>query len=629
MFARESRPAPARIESPHRVIWPRIPAFLGIASRDRLLERSARTVRLRETNQGEELGGFNFYSDLVIYARDITSLGIKHARTLLYERLFTHLLSMDQEARRKALTYPIPIHFTQGEDQESPLGRVAGYRKEWRRLLLDSLDHKPEGPEKDRFRSEIQLATDAFDALLLPLHELLKQPMENLSDSQIQSRLLAEFGYSRSEITVTPFLIALFPGLAEKFGERIECLLSPSCVYAYPPSRFHLDGRSSFLYQHQIAYLPTKGFVGLQQGLMSAYMEADVQAIIARLVGKNTKEIEAMNLLTSVFAPTGEYQGLPADALFERVKEIIPFEPLAIEAGVNPESCGSEEYENYISALEAIFDREIRMCADDPEYLIGLQERIERFSIYLAVAMGMTKKLPVRQMLTKYTETYRDRQVAQHPREHAEHIDTGFASVWKTLANVSFRLESVFECSAVGALKAGTGRLGAGVSGHLFSLELLAGEIKDRLRTDFANASEAREFAMQYGINPDWIGTVIQHYPGGKECAGYGDQKPHTAHWVGQCGDHTMCLACNAQYNLDHGLVSGMGGGTLQEMQNLPRQAAGDKDARASRSTMGLSTFVAGLGNPKLYSQIFLIETVLKDRSRLLTLPPPELPLAA
>lgn len=579
------------------------------------LSNAVRNVELQPIIQKDGTQPFGFYQDFYQYQKDILQYGKQQAQSKLHDRLLVNLITMDQEARRKITTYPIPLHFTRQIHERHFSWRAIGKDGNWKTELSHMNAIKPEGAEKDRFQLEANLTIHAFDQLLDQIEVIDEGVWRQLSENAKVELLQNDLNFTQSKVEVTRFLALLFPELTQHFGKTIECVMSPCILTAYTRTPFHLQGRSSFLYAKRIAYLPNLGFIGLDQGLMSGYYDEDLKAIITSISGTDVMQRTTEELMSNVFSPKQELSNMDQTALFDYCKTVVPFKSLQLEEFVNPSSCSDKEYENYIEVLQAVFEKELQFLSENPSYISSSQERNEVFSRYIAFALGLKDTLPQKKMLQQYKALLADKAVALDPKSYIKKIDTSFAGVYHHLASVPLKLESLIECSVVGSIQSSLRSMNpsnlASAFGKEFkisgnSFDVLKKGIEQRRIHDFDSIEEARIFASMYAISPNWIGTVIQHYPEGKLC----DECGHTMHWVGQCGNHTMCLQCNAEYNLTHGLVPG-----INDANGI--QKSGDDFNKheqlqyESKQHMGIGDFVAGLANPDLYYQVFLIEHLL------------------
>ncbi len=582
-------------------------SLLKFFSTEERLRAKAHEIELPNVTQTEGTQAFGFYTDLQEYVTDLKQFGTSEARTRLHARLYSSLATMDQEARRKLTTHPIPMHFVPDAHSSHFFWRAIGRRANWKTELLERNNEKPDGAEKSRFSLEINGMIKAFEQLLTPLESFSPKMWELLSETKKEEFLCTNLGYTKRSIEVTRHLTLLFPALADQYGKKIDCVVSPNALHVYTPSEFHLGSASSFFYIKNIAYVSNLGFVGLDQGLMSGYMLEDQKSILSQLTDLTVTEWNVEQLMTHVFSLKPELARLPPDDVFEQIKQIIPFKSLEMTEHVHPQSCGEKEYRNYIQVIQSIFEKEIAFLSSHPEFAPSSQERNEVFSRYIAFALGLKDKLPKRKMLSKYQSILDDREIARNPKDHLQKIDTSVASIYGHLASIPLRLESMIECSVIGGVQASIGRISSNSLRSVFGERLVfSGETRIDLQNaigllrdnDMISEEQARIFAAQYAINPNWIGDVIKYYPAGKYC----QAGTHTAHWVGQCGDHTMCLACNAQYNLDHGMVD-----MNQETENTEAMPEWLQQllSQVSVSSVNVSDFFSGLFNK---------EAVYKDK---------------
>jgi hypothetical protein len=604
-------------------------ALLRMFSADERLRLTARKTELPPVVQPEGTQPFGFYTDLQEYAQDLKYYGAKEARTRLHARLYSALATMDQEARRTLTTHPIPMHFVRTDTRSSHFSwRAIGRRKNWKTELSERNAEKPDGDEKERFTLEINAMIAAFETLLAPLEAVHPATFELLSEPEKIKFLKDELGYTERHVEITRHMTLLFPALADQYGKKIDAIVSPNVLHAYTPSPFHLESQSSFLYLKNIAYIPSLGFVGLDQGLMSGYLKEDQEYILQQLADIDVKDWSEEQLMMTIFTLKPELATLPAEEVFAYIKTIVPFKPLEIAEHVNEKNCTYKEYKNYIQVLQSMFDAELNFLAKHPDYANTAQERNEVFSRYIAFALGLKDKLPRRKMIAKYRSILDNKDLALNPTENIQLIDTSFARIYRNLFNVPLRLEQMIECNAIGSIQA-LGKFNTdNVKNILGGRNILTGNISMDLKNviltlrenDDISADEARAYAQMYNINPNWIGDVIKYYPGKISCAGY-KAGAHQAHWVGQCGSHTMCLACNMQYNLDHGLVN-------ESMLRTNAGSTAEQDEGIqliSTGTMNLSAFITGLANPKLTFETYLIKILLESKMGADT----QLPLAA
>lgn len=585
-------------------------ALMRFFSSEEKLRKACQGIELPKVVQYERTQPFGFYTDLLEYIKDIQEVGLQEARKYLHDRLYAGLLTMDQEARRTLTTHPIPIHFIRKKHSPHFFWRVIGRKQDWKKELLQRVHEKPNGPEKERFLQETNLLITSFEQLLLQLEQILPS-WDLLTEEKRQTFLKENLGYTEKEVEVTRLLTLLFPQLADMYGKKIHVLMSPLRVHIYTPSQYHLQGKSSFLYLKSLSYHPDVGFIGFDQGQMTGRTTEELKKILSSFTQVDVSGWTTEQLMTTVFELHSDLNTRTAEEIFQKTEEIVPLRALPIEEYVNPNNCSDEEYENYIDVLQAVFEKEIYFLFRNQEYAQSAQERNEVFSRYIAFALGLVDKLPKRKMLAKYQSILQNKKAALNPKEHISHIDTSFAQAYVNLAKIPLRLESLFECTVVGGIQMSIKNISVNNLQTVFGERIiLSGDILKDLNqgiqalwiNDNISLQEARAFAQVYGIDPNWIGTVLKYYPEKKYC----DECKKTKHWVGQCGDHTMCLRCNAKYNLDHGLVPGMNnyGATSNPLPLKQRSIQ-----LVPRKKTNLDGVILNAVNPRAYKREYFIES--------------------
>lgn len=520
------------------------------------------------------------YSMYVRFWDDSRKLGLsaaKQRRRLLLEANFR---SYTQENNALSAIYPVAIEVNRREDSSSALRFRHSYHDDIAAGFTEELARVRKGKLQTRFRREqeayLRVWSTALDSLLphvgAPPAELIpilhqhgfRRSVRSHSEylSQKKTKGVADSACIFDHISGAA---ALYPELSS--AEELEVYESPQWYgFLSPNSPFHQEGQTSIGRLAKVFYLPLihKLFIA-DEGLYTGYrgeltelLELDEQE---RQIPTNEKDVLAFIAVLS----QEKYATLAPHAIFQEIIDRIGyFTPAPIGEGVRTKE--TRNFSRQLQYIESIFDFEYARCCENPELLSTLSERFAyaNETVMHALLRANDETLEVESLTALYQTVFGLDLNAYNPAGLKRLMNVKTVSIYSDFFN---RAQSLGDC-AIGTFRVGgldaltsastniqTANLAFGGSFDLGngSLQKLKEGIVYRRTHDFHTAAEARAFASMYNINPEWIGTVINHYPSGKHC----DECKHPMHWVGECGGHTMCLQCNAEYNLDHGLVSG------------------------------------------------------------------------
>ena len=380
---------------------------------------------------------------------------------------------------------------------------------------------------------------------------------------------LESLGFHKETITLSPSFIIATPSLRarvtsiEDLDEIIKNTPTMSVwigpqqsITVSPPHWLHRSNETGFAWASEcIVFEDTKEVLIRQNGKFGA---SDEENLLRYLNYTQTERIsftsedelmEYMNLLSST-----DYKQ-PKVLLDFLVDQLGGIKSVGkIDRHIQD---GYFDIKPYFEAIRAVFEIELTMfptCSAQ-----AIQQRLEEFSdlVKHQVARNSSRALP--QIVAHYATLVQEAPYIQASsfKEllglRALQLDAGFRipidfSLLDCVAGSPFSLVSKMGEGA-GGMGGMTQAFGRNAEGQPVSKQE---GINMRLRTDFASEKEARFFASHYGIPEDWFDKGHIHFNSDQiKCNNCGKAR----NYIGHCGEHVMCLQCNAQYNLDHGLA--------------------------------------------------------------------------
>lgn len=425
---------------------------------------------------------------------------------------------------------------------------------------------------------------------------------------------LITLGFTWHEVPLTPSLLATIPSLFSSLtsmddlysiirgGKMIKVLMAPEHLLTVSPQHWlHKKGKSTFWWNTRLIVLPdSKETAIIQNGIFNQTPligSIDILAFEQTKKHRFRSEQELMQFINVVTTHTDIHPTVLLDMLVESNE-------LYADAGkIDPNvKEGTLDVEPYIRAVEELLKFELQRCEENPEYQKGLDTRLLMITDLIQHKLARLNATGILDIANEYKQTFDTVLHAQTPlrQKHkffqsALHIDPGFG--------IKINLSAV-DCT-VGTLFNGINKV-SNIDMKQFGIAVDAryghgaGEyLQTSAKNGIRSHSQLIDFCNRFKLDH------TRFHEGTCRTRGC----PST--FVGECN---VCPACEMLDNFGVSRDWNMDG--LQSMVNEAFGGPQDDRQFSSAKKMGITDFVAGLGNPKLYFDVFLIESILKNKMR-------------
>ncbi len=534
-----------------------------------------------------------------------------------------HILSLRQEMTGERDTIQIVNAFTWDEATRTFDFDVTALEKKFLLYL-----QKVPASHRESYIQEIE-------QVLFRLRSLGKflAPVDfSLPPEMIQDQLKF-LGFTRQQFAVTPALLRYLPHLRSQIHsiEAIESVVQgslttelwvgPRGLTIAPPHWLHQQGKSSFLWASDVV-VSLEGNVPQAAILDQGKFSHSTLPTLLRAVSVNQQEqrvftnrqeiLEWMTILTDV-------AHIPApvflEHLLQQTGDFIPAPPF--DATI---TFGELSLKTFLTEIEKVFQFEWERCTADPRFKEGLEDRLFVFATSVKQLIADNSTMGLKEI----GENYRNVAFADLPNAtDALSLLEQFKQVG--LAHNPATFSKSFDWSMIDCVAGTPGSLAQQLQGFrpdvssVSGLQSLMGnekflELQAIEGRSISNRSEFERICRQFNKDP-------KRFPaenwGLCQCPSCAASKNGLKNYLGECG---WCLSCELKD--DYGIL-----GALPDLTAiLPMDGSTVEDTE--HRSLGLGNFVAGLANPKLYQDVFLIKQVLAH-FQLSETESPSLPMAA
>jgi len=441
-------------------------------------------------------------------------------------------------------------------------------------------------------------------------------PVDFSLPKQLIQDQLRFLGFTRQRFPITPALLRYLPHLRSQIHsiESIESVVrgtlttelwvGPRGLTIAPPHWLHQQGKSTFLWASDVVVSlegDSPQTAVLDQGKFShTSLETLLHAVSvnqpeARVFSSNKEILEWITILTDV-------AHIPApvflDYLIEQSGEFIP-------AGAFDEkvTMGTLPIATFLSEIEKVFQFEWERCTSDPRFKAGLEDRLFVYATSVKQLIADNSTVGLKEL----GENYRNVAFADLPNatDALSFLDQ-FRQVG--LAHNPTTFSKAFDWSMIDCVAGTPGSLAQQLQGFrpdvssISGLQSLVGnekflQLQSIEGRSISNRSEFERLCRQFNKDP-------KRFPaenwGLCQCASCTASKNGLKNYLGECG---WCLSCELKD--DYGIL-----GALPDI-SAALSTDGATVADREHGALGLGNFVAGLANPTLYRDVFLIEQVL------------------
>jgi hypothetical protein len=419
-------------------------------------------------------------------------------------------------------------------------------------------------------------------------------------------RQLEALGFTKKEIEITPSLAAnvlsVRQGLQsiEDFARLVETEQKMT-VWVGPahhltissPHRLHSKGNSSFIWDTTVYVNPETKETWISEHGFFSY--TPLRPLLSVLAWKQehdhvfSSEDEVMKYINTVLGFANTH---PNELLRQLVSEIDG----VVAASKMDKNVveGPFNIRPFVNQIQELFRFEAERCEQNPKFIVGSYERLQYMAEKVRHLAALNDSTGLDEVVRKYKELFGDVGAATNPEKGKRLFDSlslainpklGVKLDWSLFDCIAGTPESLLNQASSLQIDAKLA-LGKEIIGGATRAELQAG-IDHRKSNDFANDEEAKAFAKMYNIDPNWIGTAIKRHDPPIQCLNRGCGE--LRHYVGGDSECGMCLQCNAQYNLDHGLVKGVDGKATNDIG----KATNSEEKEEYEGTTNVSDFVS------------------------------------
>jgi hypothetical protein len=521
----------------------------------------------------------DFYTRFLEYVQNREELGDEIAENKARSQLLNILRSVGQEAKGIGEMFQVATK-VELDDAGSlrftnPLFKKGEDIKAW----WDHHISHDANSRKERIR--FQLERDQIIDLLFPT---LAHPVRIDSEKEqasIVSHLKSEH-FETQSVVITKGMVDVCPELS--LGDHVEMMLGPAIGTVSPKSIVHNNGETSILWISRLAYIPSvHAWVILQDGRFSQYDDTDLEVFLSMgkdghpslgLWNRETVLMQTLALFDTPFAHAH------ANVIFDELVRLTgkPFGSSAIP-GAQKEM--TADLSSSIDYLLEVFRYEYERCVENPAFIRGLKERLQKFAgeKHVLHHLATDETLQSKKCFELYTNSFSTLDQATHPKNQRQSFEIGTLSFYKKFSvPVDF---SVLDCgtgSIVGAMRQAS---------SLGNLESMLGATNARMLGNIEHRSirdreEFEHIARSFGKDPnrftEWGVCTNPDCETGKH---------GMSNYLGECH---WCLACEIKDDFG---ITGDISKLLREQQKLNLD---DVDPLAGQS-IGVGDFVSSFAH--------------------------------
>ncbi|MEP7167713.1 MAG: hypothetical protein ABI758_07115 [Candidatus Woesebacteria bacterium] len=451
-----------------------------------------------------------------------------------------------------------------------------------------------------RYTQETEQAINTFKTLT---HSL--QPIDfSLPSRKLTTELLSR-GFHEEEINVSPSMVANLESLRSQIHSikdldqlltkkpKLKVLVGPTqCLTGSPSHWSHHLGETIFVWASECVVNPqTKEIFIRQNGKFG--LGEDKNLLPYLTYGQTEKQVfsseaelmEFMNILM------GENYRQPKVLLDFLVDQFGGIQKAGkIDKNIKSGNLNSKPY---FEAVHTLFQFELDRMSSGQN--IGIQDRLGNFSDIMKHQIARNEP----KALSGLVEKYKDAVLTQPTISRTSFEKLMGSTALQLDSGFGIRIDmSLLDCVAgtpmslmnPDSLASMQMNLGTEKVGLLQSLEAR--------KTGISSKEELVNFCEAFGKDPSLYSVQ-------GTCAMCGK---HTFIWPREKGGCNVCPVCEVKDDL------GLTGQTLADMGDLNTSSVQkDHPGYDSAGKMGITDFVAGLGNPKLYFDVFLIERLVQE----------------